>query len=104
MAAEPLNIRGDLQGQVSLTPEEHADDRAARLKTEGRRDLIRDYKDVVVFTVVLMAIIVVGAIAAYEALWDASASPDTKRWSQTVLSAVMAGGISFVVGRRIGSK
>jgi hypothetical protein len=101
VAADHLNIRGDLQGQVSLTPEEHADDRAARLKTERRGDLIRDCKDIVVivvFTVLLMAIIIVGAIAAYEALWDASASPDTKRWSQTVLSSVMAGGISFVVG------
>jgi hypothetical protein len=57
-----------------------------------------------VFGVLLIAIIIVGTIAAYEAIWDASANSDTKHWAQTVLFAVMTGGISFVVGVKIGSK
>lgn len=104
MANDRLNIRGDLQGQVSLTPEEHPDDRAARLKTEARRDVIHDCKEMVIFAVLMAAIVAVGVIAAYEGVWDTTASPDTKRWGQTILSAVVAGGISFVAGRKIGSK
>jgi hypothetical protein len=104
MPGDRLNILGELQGQVSLSPEEHADDRAARLRSETRRDLIRDCTDVVVFAVLMVAIVAVGIIAAYEGFWDVGASPDTKRWSQTILSAVMTGGISFVAGRKIGSK
>jgi hypothetical protein len=104
LAADRVNISGELQGQVSLIPEEHFEDREARLKAEARRDLIRDCKDVAVFAVLLIAIVIVGALAAYEAIWDASANSDTKRWAQTVLFAVMTGGISFVAGVKIGSK
>jgi hypothetical protein len=104
VATDRLNIRGDLQGQVSLSPEEHPDDRAVRLRTEARRSLIHDWMEVVVFAVVLLAIVAVGAAAAYEGLWDANASPETRHWGQTILSAVMSGGVSFVVGRKVGSK
>ena len=102
--AKALNIQGEFQGQVSLTPEENLADRTARLKTEARRDLIHDCKDGIVFAVLLAAIVTVGVIAAYEGFWDVNANPETKRWGQTILSAVMTGGISFVVGRKIGSK
>ena len=99
-----VNIRGDLQGQVSLTPEEHHEDRAVRLKTAARRDLLDDCKDVIVFVVLFVAIVGVSGIAAYEGFWDTTASVEAKRWGQTILSAVMTGGISFVAGRKIGSK
>ena len=104
MAVDRVNLHGDLQGQVSLIPEEHPDDRAARLRTEARRDLIHDWKEAIVFAVLLAAIVAVGLIAAYDGFWDANASPDSKRWGQTILSALMTGGISFVAGRKIGSK
>lgn len=100
----PLNIKGDLQGQVTLTPEEHPDDRSARLKTEARREFIHDCKEVVLFVLLSCGVVLVGLVAAYEGVWDMSATPETKRWGQTVLSALMTGGISFVVGRKIGGK
>jgi len=102
--AQRLNITGELQGQVSLAPEEHDDDRQARLKTAARRELIHDITEVVVFAVLLIGIVAVGIIAFYEGFWDTTANPDTRRWSQTILSAVMAGGLSFVAGKKIGSK
>jgi hypothetical protein len=105
MPADHLNIHAEVpRGQVTLIPDEHSDDRAARLRTEARRDLIRDCTDLIVFIVLMVAIVTVGVIGAYEGFWDTSASPETKRWSQTVLSAVMTGGISFVAGRKIGNK
>jgi len=36
----------------------------------------------VLFAVLLAAIVTAGIIAAYEGLWDATASPDTKRWGR----------------------
>ena len=52
----------------------------------------------------LAGIVAVGAIAAYEGFWDAGAPPETKRWGQTILPAIMTGGISFVAGRKIGGQ
>ena len=104
MSNDRVNIQAELQGQVSLTPEEHPEDKAVRLKTASRRDLLHDVTEFIVFLVLLAAIIAVGSAAAYEGLWNLSASPETKRWEQTILSAVMSGGISFVAGRKIGSK
>jgi hypothetical protein len=104
MPADRLDLSASLAGQVSVKPEEHPDERSARLRTEARQALIEDCKGVAVFVVLLLAVIAVGAIAAYEGLWDAGASPDTRRWSQTVLSALVTGGISFVVGRKIGGR
>lgn len=104
MPTDRLDLSGSLAGQVSVRPEEHPEERAARLKAEARQSLIEDYKGVVVFVVLLLTVIVVGFAAAYEGLLDASASPDTKRWGQTILSVLASGGISFVVGRKVGSR
>lgn len=104
MPADRIDLSGSLAGEVSIKPAEHSDERAARLKAEARQGLIEDCKGVAVFIVLLLAIVAVGGVAAYEGLLDTSASPDTRRWSQTILSALMSGGISFIVGRKIGSK
>jgi hypothetical protein len=102
--ATPLNISGDLLGLVTFTPEEHPDDRAMRLKTEARRELMHDWKETVLFGVLLIGIVMVGIVAADAGLWDGSASAETKRWGQTILSAVVTRGISFVAGRKIGGR
>jgi hypothetical protein len=74
---------------------------AARLGSEQRSALIEDYKGIAVFIVLLVGIVAIAALSAYEGFFDASASVDTKRWSQTILSALMTGGVSFVAGRKI---
>ena len=104
MPANQIDLTGGFAGQVSIIPEEHPEQRAARLKAEARQSLIEDCKGVAVFVVLLLTVIAVGSIAAYEGFLDTNASPDTKRWGQTILSALMSGGISFVIGRKVGSK
>jgi hypothetical protein len=42
MPENRLDRSGLLQGQISVTPEEHQQDRAARLHKEGRAALIED--------------------------------------------------------------
>jgi hypothetical protein len=106
MAQAPadVNITGSLQGQVTLTPLEHPDERALRLRTIERQSIIEDRKGVAVFVVLLAAIFGIGCLAVYEAVIDPAATPDTRRWAQTVLTALVSGGISFVVGRKLGTR
>jgi len=75
---------------------------AARLRSEQRGALLEDLKGLAVFVVLLLGVSALGILSAYEGFFDAAASADTKRWSQTILSALMTGGISFVVGRKVG--
>jgi len=100
MPAGANDLTGRFTGEVSVKPEEHPDDRALRLKTEHRQAVIADFQNVAIFITLLIAIIFVGALAAYEGILDPTATPDSKRWAQTILSAILAGGISFVVGRQ----
>jgi hypothetical protein len=97
-----IDIAASLKGQVTVTPEEHPDERAARLRNAGRRSVIEDWKGVAVFVVLLVSIISIGILAAYEGFF-AGASPEAQKWGQTVLTALATGGISFFVGRKIGA-
>ena len=91
-----------LVGDVSLRPEEHPEDRAARLRAEQRAALIEDGKGIAIFVVLLPGAVSIALLSGYEAFFDPGASADTKRWSQTVLSSLMTGAVSFVIGRRVG--
>jgi len=44
MPADKIDLSGSLQGQVSVKPEEHPDERTARLRAEQRGALIEDCK------------------------------------------------------------
>jgi hypothetical protein len=101
MAGDEINVNGTVaNSQISIKPEEHPADRALRLKTEHRQAVIADFQNVAIFVTLLLAVVFVGSLAAYEGILDPTATPDTKRWAQTILSAILAGGISFVVGRQ----
>jgi hypothetical protein len=106
MPPDQIDLSGFLKGsrgaQVSVKPEEHPDEMAARLRSEQRSALIEDCKGIAVFIVLLIGVAGIGVLSAYEGFFDATVSVDTRRWSQTVLSALMAGGVSFVVGRKVG--
>jgi hypothetical protein len=102
MSSEQIDLAPLLRGQVSVKPEEHPEERTARLRAEHRSALIEDCKGIAVFAVLLAGMIGIGGISAYEGFFDAAATADTKRWSQTILSALMTGSVSFVVGRKIG--
>ena len=102
MPTDQLDIGGSLKGQVTVTPEEHPENRAARLNNENRAARIEDWKGVAVFITLLLGIVGIALLSAYEGFLDTNAAPDTKRWAQTVLSAVLASSISYVVGRKVG--
>ena len=104
MPADQFDLNGQLRGHVTVTPEEHSDDRKLRLKNEERSAWIEDCKGVAVFATLLILLVGIVGLSSYEGFFDAAASPDTRRWAQTVLSSVVTGAISFVVGRKIGGK
>jgi len=89
-------------GQLTVTPEEHPDDRAARLRREERASFIEECKGVVVFAAILIGITIIAALSAYKGLLDPTASPEVQRWGQGVLTVVMSSAISFFVGKKVG--
>ena len=80
---------------ITIDAQETAEERQARLMREGRQhtfEMVRSY-------VVLGVILILGAASLYEAILDTTASPETKRWAQTVLTALFSGSVSFVLGQ-----
>lgn len=99
---DPIDLGSALRGQVTVTPDEHEADRAARIRREDRAALIEDCKGVVVFACVLLAIAGVTALSVFKGFFDAQASAETQRWAQGVLTVVVSSSVSFVVGRKVG--
>jgi hypothetical protein len=85
---------------VSIDPEESREEHAARIKREDKEASFEIVKGYVLFFVIVLAIIFIGALCSYEAVFDASATPDTKRIAWTMLSVLFTGSVSFVLGQR----
>ncbi len=99
-----LNDLLSRRATISIDPEETVEERAARLTKEGREHMVEMVKGCVVFAVIVLAMICIGVLCAYEGVFDPTASPDTRRWAQTTLAALFAGGVSFVVGQMTAKK
>jgi hypothetical protein len=100
--AQKLDIGGSLMGEVSLKPEEHADDRAARIRREERASRFEEYKNAAVFAVILFGLVVIASVSAYKGLLDPTATIDTQRAALAILTVVVSNSISFVMGRKVG--
>jgi hypothetical protein len=98
-----LNVMFE-RASVQVEPTETDDERAARLRREGAEARYEIVKGYVVFFLVVLALIAVGVLCAYESFFDATASADTRRWAQTTLSALFAGSVSFVLGQATAKK
>ena len=66
MSPDQIDLSGSLKGQVSVKPEEHPEERTARLRSEQRGALIEDCKGVAVFVVLLVGMAAIGILSAYE--------------------------------------
>jgi hypothetical protein len=85
---------------IAIDPEETTEEHTARIRRENREATFELVKGYVLFFVIVTAIILIGALCAYEAVFDASAMADTKRVAWTVLSALFTGSVSFVLGQK----
>ena len=87
------------KGTVELAAEEHADERASRLRREERRERVELWKGATLFFVTLAGVVAVGAVAGYVALLAAGVDEPTRQRAHTLLVAVVSGGVSFLLGR-----
>ena len=87
--------------RVTVEPAEHDADRAARLRIEERAAFIEDAKDIAVFGVVLLAVVVVGGVCGYIAFVSATATADQVKFAQTVFTALVSGGSGLLFGKAI---
>lgn len=88
------------KGTVELGPDETAEERAARLRREERRDRVEHFKGVTLFVVAVGGIVVLGVACGWVAL-DAQADSETRKWAQTLLTAIVSGGLAFLFGRAL---
>jgi hypothetical protein len=87
-----------------VEPEETTEERNARLAQEKADATLVRVKAYVVFFLIVSALVGLGAVCIYVGIFDPTASADTKRWAQTLLSALFAGSISFVLGQATAKK
>ena len=99
--ASRLDINDPLFRRASLSfePEESAEELTARLKVEAGQATSEIVKGYVLFFVILLSIVAIGGLCAWQGIFDPTASADTKRWAQTSLSALFTGSVSFVLGQ-----
>jgi hypothetical protein len=97
---------GDVSGvaEVTIRPEEHADDRASRLKNTDRQSLIEDWLGAITYVVILVGLVVIATVSGYKGMISPTTPSDTQHFCQTLLAAVVSGGISYVVGRNSRNK
>lgn len=61
---------------------------------------LRRFKEYAGFVLMALALTVIGGVCTYLTL--ASNNAETVKWAQTVLSAIVSGGIFFVIGKKAG--
>jgi len=89
---------------LTIAPSERDDERAARIASEKRATLLADIRSMVLFFVVLIALIALASLCGHLIFFDKTASPETQKWAQTALTALVSEGAAFLFGRSIASK
>ncbi len=84
---------------VTIEPSERDDERAARLANERRTALWADIRSMVLFFVVLVAVIALAILCGHLVFFDKTATPETQKWAQWALTALVSGGVAFLFGR-----
>ena len=89
---------------VTVEPPEHDDERTVRLIKEKREALLDDIRSMTLFFVILIALLVLGVLCGNLVFFDKTASPETQKWAQTALTAIVSGGVAFIFGRSLTGK
>jgi hypothetical protein len=89
---------------VTLEPSEHDDEREVRLIKEKRQALFEDVRNITLFFVVLIALLVVAVLCGKLIFFDKTATPETQKWAETALTALISGGAAFLFGRSLPGK
>lgn len=91
------------RSDVKLTPSEHPEERAARLRHEARTRIIEDYKNLVVFVIIGVFFVTVVALCLWLVIFERNAlPPETRKWCETILASMMSGSVSYFLGKHVG--
>ncbi len=101
MAQDQLDLQQLLgRATIRIDPEESAEAHTARIAKEQSEAMFELVKSYVLFFVIVGAISVIGTLCLYEAIYDTTATIETKRVAWTMLSALFTGSVSFVLGQK----
>jgi hypothetical protein len=89
---------------VTIAPSERDDERAVRLASEKRTTLLEDIRSMTLFFVVLIALVALAVLCRHLIFFDRTATPETQKWAQTALTALVSGGAAFLFGRSLAGK
>jgi hypothetical protein len=95
-----LNEMFGKRAAISIDPEETSEAHSARIKKEADEAKFELVKGYVLFFVIVVVIILLGILCVYEAVFDQTASPETKRMAWTWLSSLFTGSITFILGQK----
>lgn len=95
-----LNAMFGKRATITIDPEETAEAHSARIKKEKQEATYELVKAYVLLFVIIAVILSVGGLCVYEAVFDLSATADTKRLAWTWLSSLVTGTITFVLGQK----
>lgn len=85
------------RGSLNIEPEEHVDDRAARIRRETREQVLGQIAN----AIIVGALVAAGVFAAVLALSEEAIISD---WARNAFTAIVAGGVSFFTGREVGRR
>jgi hypothetical protein len=89
---------------VTIEPPEHDDERAVRLIKEKREAFLDDLRNITLFFVVLIGLLLLAILCVELIFFDKTATPETQKWAQTALTALVSGGAAFLFGRSLTGK
>jgi VanZ family protein len=88
-----------LSSQVTITPEENSDDRAARITRENNAASLANFKEYFLFAVVVFFFSAILLLCLWIIL-DPLAPVERRRWAENVFSVIASGVVSFLLGRK----
>lgn len=86
---------------VQVAPNEHPDDRAARLAREREDAQLARRKEFWAFLAVMFGLTGIAAICFAFVLGVGQPSADDKKWAFGVLTSMVTGGIGVLTGKRL---
>ena len=92
------------KSDVTIAPPEHDDERAVRLIKEKREALWEDIRNITLFFIVVICLLVLGGLCVKLVFFDKDATAETQKWAETALTALASGGAAFLFGRALPSK
>lgn len=94
-----LITNADQLAKLVIERPESVEERAVRLREQNTKTTLSFIKESVVFVLVVIGIVLVVAYCL-SIMQNPAASPDEKKWEQTIIASAVTAGIGYLLGRR----